>query len=761
MLEVLTTPTRRDSHALREVYGELHRLGLDLRDTSVRFQELVRGGSFTEHGREFRFTRTDPKEPLNRSIDITRSYEFLVAMTGAFSSGKSTLLNLLLDEPDLLPASVIPMTAVCTAIRHGIERRVQVRMVPFEEAFERVPQAIGKPFHKSLHSAEQIGEALESPENFVSEPSAQESLRRFAQVLDRYEEIVEPSVGFAERAPYISGGGILPDSDAPEGVRYYPPTPQQEREYLARGGDPAKWVTREWLAFVRDVTLWVPSPVLQNDIVILDLPGLNCREDYHRRAIREYCNMADGIVVTAFQPGNQADEEIIEEFKNLSTNFQEKIFFVFNKIDQFASEPQELVRAVDYLTRDTIGEDFPRDRFFLTSGHLARNRSRGDTVLEDERSRLANALRGVARDLPGLSSWVEHATAEDDPGGIGYLRERIGRFLVEDAYPAKIREVTSNYEQALGALRGAASPTYETSAELDADDVLRRVVLEAFRKTKDLGLRTLRTFRFSYVRGSGDAPGVTLEEDLKGMLEDCHEETEQMIRDFFEEPILTAPLRDDPVSEFDLLTIADEASQRLRRTLQDRIIDRIRNRIGEVLEGALEGSGFLPRLERLLRGVPEARAQLAEQRDRFLRNIEQSLKCIVRNGFFHMPRGRELKRLERSVPLADLRELLTEVFVDYYPSWIYQHIHNRVLEELWLSVFLDAEDFETALARWCQETEASVLGIGATRSADLTDGITAAASELYRSTALCQEISGIDGRLTHLTARTRDWEATR
>ena len=75
-----------------------------------------------------------------------------MAVTGAFSSGKSTLLNLLLDQPDLLPASVIPMTAVCTVIRHAEQPRVRVRYVPFEECFARVLMCIDAPFTKPFQT---------------------------------------------------------------------------------------------------------------------------------------------------------------------------------------------------------------------------------------------------------------------------------------------------------------------------------------------------------------------------------------------------------------------------------------------------------------------------------------------------------------------------------------------------------------------------------------------------------------------------------
>jgi hypothetical protein len=137
--------------------------------------------------------------------------------------------------------------------------------------------------------------------------------------------------------------------------------------------------------------------------------------------------------VAAFQPGNQADAEVIASFKRLSSNFRDKIFFVFNKVDQFAQEPHELARAVDYLARDTIGADFPRHRFFLTSAQLARSQRGGDADWRADLERLRRSLATVQGGPEGLDEWIGHVTAEADPGGIGHLREGLCDFLVNEA----------------------------------------------------------------------------------------------------------------------------------------------------------------------------------------------------------------------------------------------------------------------------------------------------------------------------------------
>jgi GTP-binding protein EngB required for normal cell division len=56
---------------------------------------------------------------------------FYVACVGQFKRGKSTLINALVGEP-ILPAGVVPVTAVVTVVRHGPERTARVRIADGE-----------------------------------------------------------------------------------------------------------------------------------------------------------------------------------------------------------------------------------------------------------------------------------------------------------------------------------------------------------------------------------------------------------------------------------------------------------------------------------------------------------------------------------------------------------------------------------------------------------------------------------------------------
>ncbi|MBI4583548.1 MAG: dynamin family protein [Planctomycetes bacterium] len=738
---------------LEKYYRDLHAFGIRLAEVALKFQQSSRAGKFPERGAAFVYDRNDPREILNRSIDITREFEFLVAVTGAFSSGKSTLLNVLLNFPDLLPVSAIPLTAVCTVIRFGETPRIKVRYVSYEESFNRVRLYIEKPFKKEFIRPDQLQEAMERPENFVEAAVDQTALKRFARLISNYERMANRSVNFDQRYPYCAGGGLIPvPTESGMRYRYFLPTPGQEEQYLAGGGDPDLWITREWLAFIRDVTLWVDAPLLHNNIVFLDLPGLNCREDYHRRAIREYCNMADCIVVTAFQPGNQADEEVIQNFKGLSSNFREKLFFVFNRVDQFQMEPEELSRSFDYLTRDCIGQDFPKSRCFLTSAYLARENAASSQKFYDDFERYKKAFQDFKSSIAGLDKLVGHTLTPQDPGGVKYFRDCLQTFLTEDAYRTKIKEILQNYETVVENLHSAASPRYEDVLRADPRELLMRAAFDYFHKIEQLARRSIYGFRYEYLHGSEDGHAI-LSRDLKGALERAHGEIQRRIISYFNQPVQTAPPREDPVRDFDLRRIADDASNLLRLEFQEiiasTVVDCVRQRFYE----CLNRYKLREHLKNLLNGSPEWVERIDRMLERFELMLRHSVLCKIRNRFYSMPGGRDLKRLEQTIRIVVMKELLVKVFSDFYPNWIFQNIYSEIQDGLWLSFFLDAEELETELRKFFDSIQGVVTTSQVLDKVKIPEELAEGFGDLYEISGLCKQIEGLIREMDSLRAR--------
>ncbi|MBS7780103.1 dynamin family protein [Acidovorax sp. CCYZU-2555] len=64
-------------------------------------------------------------QPVSQLAESIRSKELLVPVVGAFSAGKSSLLNAILGN-ELLPVAITPETAIPTELRHDVRERLQV-----------------------------------------------------------------------------------------------------------------------------------------------------------------------------------------------------------------------------------------------------------------------------------------------------------------------------------------------------------------------------------------------------------------------------------------------------------------------------------------------------------------------------------------------------------------------------------------------------------------------------------------------------------
>jgi len=122
---------------------------------------------------------------LGELLDRFREQRFHLAVLGQFKRGKSTLLNALLGE-DVLPASVIPVTAVPTFIRAGDDRRARISFSDGSASIE--------------HVAADARELNEFIAQYVTEPANPRNRLHVSQV-----EVFHP-------APILREGVVLIDT---------------------------------------------------------------------------------------------------------------------------------------------------------------------------------------------------------------------------------------------------------------------------------------------------------------------------------------------------------------------------------------------------------------------------------------------------------------------------------------------------------------------------------------------------------------------
>lgn len=148
---------------------------------------------------------------------------FYVAVVGQFKRGKSTLINALVGDA-LLPAGVIPVTAVVTVVRHGPERAARIRAV--DGAWREV--ALG-----------QLGE-------YVSEEANPENVKGVAGV-----EVFAPSTLLASGMCLVDTPGLgSVFTGGTEATRAF--VPHVDAAVVVLGADPP--ISDDELALVEEVS---------------------------------------------------------------------------------------------------------------------------------------------------------------------------------------------------------------------------------------------------------------------------------------------------------------------------------------------------------------------------------------------------------------------------------------------------------------------------------------------------------------------------
>jgi polynucleotide 5'-kinase involved in rRNA processing len=93
---------------MRKLYAKFAELGKGLLELNRSYTAFREDGCF--RNAEVHTYTNDPAHPLDRAVRSCE-YAYRIMFAGAFSGGKSTLINALMDHPDLLPTEDLPTPA--------------------------------------------------------------------------------------------------------------------------------------------------------------------------------------------------------------------------------------------------------------------------------------------------------------------------------------------------------------------------------------------------------------------------------------------------------------------------------------------------------------------------------------------------------------------------------------------------------------------------------------------------------------------------
>ena len=334
--------------------------------------------------------RVPRSEVLRECAQRLTDSRFTLAVVGEFSRGKSTLINALLGQGEILPTAIQPLTAAITVLSYGEEESALVFFRDGREP-ERIPLARLPEYvtGQNLDGAELETKLAERVARFRSKAEVEQL---------SYEEI------------------------------------ESEGSAMAEARAPANAVER--------VEIRAPFPFLEDGIVIVDTPGIGSINPEHGEATRGFVHTADAVMfLINTDPVISASEC---NFLRFLQDYVNRFLFVVTKIDRF--DESERQQSLNY-TRRTITqhagiespEIYPVSARLFTEGVQAQDpaktqasgfpefvegldlfliRSRGQQFVDEQanaalsslrslRSSVQMELKGLQMDLAEIRSEVE------------------------------------------------------------------------------------------------------------------------------------------------------------------------------------------------------------------------------------------------------------------------------------------------------------------------------------------------------------------
>ncbi|WP_367306436.1 dynamin family protein [Alicyclobacillus acidocaldarius] len=278
--------------------------------------------------------------PLDRAIERLEQKATTIAVFGAFSAGKSSLLNALLGRP-LLAVSPQPTTAAITSVRpvEGGRTSVRITAKSRDELWQDVRALLDalSLTASDLEDAIRVASGL-SPAKFPIH------LRRHVRFLKALAE------GYPDMGSRIG--------------EQWEASLEELRDFSA---------DEKRAAYVSQVDVWADSRLGERGFIFVDTPGVDSIHRRHTNVAFHYMREADAIVFVMYYTHafSQADREFLLQLSGVQdvagTN---KLFSVVNAVDLADSE-EELEAVLERVRQDERRLGVREPRVYPVSAQLA------------------------------------------------------------------------------------------------------------------------------------------------------------------------------------------------------------------------------------------------------------------------------------------------------------------------------------------------------------------------------------------------------
>ncbi|KIL48012.1 hypothetical protein KR50_21790 [Jeotgalibacillus campisalis] len=351
---------------------------------------------------------------LLSSIDKIKNKDFTIALFGAFSAGKSSFANALLEKK-MLPVSPNPTTASINRIRPASSKfpdgTVKVFFKKEKDLLEDLQQ-IFREFNMNPVSLEQAYQEV---------PKACESKR---ENMDAEKNFLQSFyTGWPQIKGYL-GSEINVDQSEFEG-------------YAAK---------EEQSCFVERIDYYLDSAISKKGVTIVDTPGADSINSRHTDVSFDYIRSADAVLFVTYynHAFARADREFLIQLGRVKDSFElDKMFFIVNAID-LAETEEEKEQVLGYMKDQLINFGIRNPRVFGVSSQAALSSNSS----EAERSGIDSFNRSFHSFLrEDLSGMVLETAQSDTEKTIHQLGKLIDNAEQNSVYKErKIKQLTEAKE---------------------------------------------------------------------------------------------------------------------------------------------------------------------------------------------------------------------------------------------------------------------------------------------------------------------------
>jgi GTPase Era involved in 16S rRNA processing len=420
----------------------------------------------------------DFKYYVNRKrswLERLKSPEFPVAFLGAFSAGKSTIINAVLGN-DILPQATKSFTAIPTLIRKGKSTKAVIHYLDENERDEL----------KNLY-VEEISKELRKSCDAYRNLSRGELLSQLGRDIEQHKGqfgSFNKQKFFDELKALVHGWNKLSGAEKEIALEELP-----------------RYVTEDYedVLFVNQAEIFLTDVSIPENVVLVDLPGLGVVNPRHRKVTKSYVeNDAKAFVIAmkVFHLLEGEEIELLAEIHSQRKRVLQRAFWVINQWDVLSAQ-QKKEEQVNFDQKiDRYGFHIAKDRVFKVSAlNYLLLKLIQDGRLEQSVSvrEHADALQKALGRIPERHEAERHLKTLDEAKSFAAFRSSLFDYLAHTARAEFLDEARSEYLDLAKRLRDHLEPLHQRYLNTSDDSMKNTFIASELSRRQDEVLRRLRS----------------------------------------------------------------------------------------------------------------------------------------------------------------------------------------------------------------------------------------------------------------------------